>query len=67
MSHCVVEAFQKSAQLVLQVGDRGELAATHDLSHHDSEDDFDLVQPRAVFGKKHEADLMLGVRQEFAA
>ena len=67
MGQSVVEVFQEPSQFVLQVRHRGEVAATHHLPHHDSEDHFDLVEPRAVFGEKHEAEAMVGIRQEFAA
>ena len=41
----VVEVFKERFQFVFEVGNRGEVAATHHLSHHDPEDHFDRVQP----------------------
>lgn len=64
MSQCQIEIVQKGTQLGFQVGDGGEVAAADDFTLHDAEHDFDLVQPRTVFGQEHEADAMGGVRQE---
>ena len=67
MGHRLVEVFQEHPQFLFQVGDGGEVSATHDLSHHDSKDDFDLVPPGTVFGKVHEPNVVARIRQEFAA
>lgn len=59
-----IEIVQKGTQLGFQIGDGGEVAAADHFTLHDAEHDFDLVQPGAVLGQKHEADAMGGVRQE---
>ena len=59
-----VEIVQKGPQLGFQVGDGGEVAAADHFTHHDAEDDFDLIQPGTVLGQEHEADAMGVVRQE---
>lgn len=64
VGHRVVEVFKERFQFVFEVGNRGEVATTHHLSHHDPEDHFDLVQPRTVFGQKYEPDSVAWIGQE---
>ena len=64
--HRFVKVVQEALQFVFQIRHRREVAATHDLSHHNAEDHLDLVQPRTVLGKVHEPNPVAGIRQEFA-
>ena len=45
MGQCRVEVVEERMEPTLQVGNRREAAATQELSHHDTEDDLDLIQP----------------------
>ena len=55
------------SELRFQFGHRFEVAAAQTFSLEDAEEDFDLVQPRAVFRQVDEADAVRCVREEFAA
>ena len=65
--HRGVEVLQELAQLGFEVGYGCEVSAAHHFSHHDAEEDLDLVQSRAVFGQEHEADAMARVREKAAS
>ena len=60
--HRFVKVVQEALQFVFQIRHRREVAATHDLSHHNAEDHLDLVQPRTVLGKVHEPNPVAGIR-----
>jgi hypothetical protein len=42
------------------------LPTTQELSHHDSEDDLDLIQPRTMFRQIHNANAVTLVGQKLA-
>src|SRR6266568_245514 len=60
----LVEVIDKRQQLRAEVVHRRETPATDDLAHDHPKHDLDLVEPRAVFGRVHEADAMTLLRQE---
>jgi hypothetical protein len=49
MGEYQVEVGQEGFQFCFQVFPRGEVAAADDLPHHDTEHDFDLIQPGTMF------------------
>src|SRR5438128_10191786 len=59
-----IEVRDKVQQLRTQVFHRAERAPTDHLPHDHPEDRFDLIQPRAVLRRVHEADPVALVRQE---
>ena len=61
-----IVVLQEQFQVPFQVGKRDEIAAAHDLSHHDSENDLDLIQPGTVFRKVDKPDAMAQIRQKLA-
>lgn len=66
MRQSSVEVREECEQFILKVGHGDEVPASHDLSHHNSEDHLDLVQPRTVLGKVYEPNAMAGIGQELA-
>lgn len=54
----------KLSDFRLQFGHRGEVAPTQAFAMQDTEEDFDLVEPRTVFGQIDEADAVARVREE---
>ena len=66
VGHGRVVVGDELAELGLEVGHRGEVAAAEALSMDDAEKDLDLVEPRAVFGQVDEADAVADVREELA-
>ena len=56
--HGFVEVVDEIADLSGQVALGLEVAATDELTHQDGEPDFDLVEPRSVFGceMEHQGD-----------
>ena len=65
MGHGRVGLGDELLELGLPCGHRGDVAAAQALSLEDAEEDFDLVEPRAVFGQVDEADAVSDIREEF--
>jgi hypothetical protein len=53
MGHPSAIVFDEQSQLLFQIGNGLEVSAAHQLSIDDAEDDFDLVEPGAVFRRAH--------------
>ncbi len=64
MGHRGVVVGHEFSELRFEVGHTVEVSAPQELSMNDTEDDLDLIEPRAVFWKVDEADPMGEVRQE---
>src|SRR3954452_3273317 len=60
----LVEVLDERQQFRAEIVHRRETAPTDDLAHNNPEHDLDLIEPRAVFGRVHEADAVAPVRQE---
>lgn len=67
MGHRRIVVSDECFEFVFQVWYRYETSSSQNFSLNDAEDDFDLVQPRAMFGKIDEADAMAEVREKQAA
>jgi hypothetical protein len=67
MGHRSAIVFNEQSQLLFQVRDRPEVSAAHQLSIDDAEDDFDLIEPGAVFWRVHETDAVIQRSQESAS
>src|SRR5260370_42100565 len=61
----LVEVIDKGQQFRAEIVHRRETATTDDLSHNHPKHDFDLIEPRTVFGRVHEPDAIALLRQEF--
>lgn len=61
MCHGRIVIVDKLSELGLEVDHRGEVAAAEALSLLNAEEDFDLVEPRAVFRQINEADPVTGI------
>ena len=59
-----VEVVNEGQQFLAQVVGRGEVAAADHLARDHAEDDFDLVEPGAVFRRLHEADAVCRIAQK---
>ena len=62
--HCCVVVGDELSDLGLKSGHRSEVSASQTFSLEDAEKDLDLVEPRAVFGKKHEPNAVAWIRQK---
>src|SRR5271166_1383175 len=60
----LVEVVDKRQQFRAEIVHRRETAATDDLAHYHPKHDLDLIEPRTVFGRVHDADAMAQFRQE---
>ena len=62
VSHRRVVIGDERSEFRFEVGDRGEVSSAHHLAVNDTEDDFNLIEPRTVFGQIDEPNSMRGVR-----
>ena len=67
LGHGAVEVVYKSFQSLLQIGQRGKVAAADDLAGQDAEPNFDLVHPGGMFGSVTKVNPMGGIVQEASA
>lgn len=67
VGHRAVVIGHELAELRFKVSHRGEVSPAQALSMNDTEDDFNLIEPRAVFWKEDKPDSMADVRQELLA
>ena len=67
VGHGLVVVLDERSQLLDEIRDRGEVAATDDLAVDDAKDGLDGVEPRALFGQVDEPDAMRRIAEERAA
>ena len=61
MGQSLVEIVNKGQDPLLEVLHREETATFEQAAHQDTEPDFDLIEPRGMFGGVDEADAMARV------
>ena len=58
MGHCIVVVFDELFELGFQIGHRSEVPLSDQLAVNDSKEDFDLIQPRTMFGQVNKSNSM---------
>lgn len=67
MGEHAIEIFHEPPQLILQIGQAREVAATNHLPHDNAEHNLNLIQPRAMLRRIYKAYAMCNVFQKYAA